>query len=66
MQEPDRVFRRAELETAIWGEQLPDSDTLRTHVHTLRRALTGSGEIDLIETVHGFGYRIAAGDAQLR
>jgi DNA-binding response OmpR family regulator len=66
MQEPDRVFRRAELEAAIWGEQLPDSDTLRTHVHTLRRALAGSGEIDLIETVHGFGYRIAAGDAQPR
>jgi DNA-binding response OmpR family regulator len=63
MQAPNRVFRRAELETAIWGEQLPDSDTLRAHVHTLRRALTANGEDDLIETVHGFGYRIVVGDA---
>lgn len=64
MQSPDRVFRRAEIETVVWGEQLPDSDTLRTHVHTLRRALTASGERDLIETVHGFGYRMVSGDAQ--
>jgi DNA-binding response OmpR family regulator len=64
MQAPHRVFRRAELETAIWGEQLSDSDTLRTHVYTLRRALTAGGGDDLIETVHGFGYRIVAGNAQ--
>lgn len=64
MHAPNRVVRRAELETAIWGEQQPDSDTLRTHVHTLRRALTANGEVDLIETVHGFGYRIVVGDAQ--
>ena len=64
MQSPNRVLRRAELETAIWGEQLPDSDTLRTHVYTLRRALSANGEHDLIETVHGFGYRIVVGDAR--
>jgi DNA-binding response OmpR family regulator len=64
MQSPDRVVRRGELEMAIWGEQLSDSDTLRTHVYTLRRALTSDGEIDLIETVHGFGYRIMVGNAR--
>ena len=63
MKEPNRVFRRVELETAIWGEPQADSDTLRTHVHTLRRALTTDGEADLIETVHGFGYRIVVNDA---
>lgn len=60
MQAPNRVCHRAELETAVWGGRLPDSDTLRTHIHTLRRALTENGESDLIETVHGFGYRIVA------
>ncbi|MYN16783.1 response regulator [Rugamonas sp. FT107W] len=60
---PDRVIRRAELETAIWGEPLADSDTLRTHVYSLRRALTAAGEPDLIETTHGYGYRILVGDA---
>ena len=60
MQSPHRTFSRAELESEIWGEELPDSDTLRTHVYTLRRALCGPGEIDIIETLHGVGYRLAA------
>ncbi|WP_341315651.1 response regulator transcription factor [Paraburkholderia sp. IMGN_8] len=63
MQSPNRVFGRAELEAEIWGEQLPDSDTLRAHVYTLRRALTADGEDDLIETVHGLGYRFVDSDA---
>lgn len=63
MQAPNRVFGRAELETEVWGEQLPDSDTLRAHIYTLRRALTANGEDDLIETVHGLGYRLVVSDA---
>ncbi|EPX94355.1 two component system DNA-binding response regulator [Ralstonia sp. NT80] len=62
MQSPNRVFSRVELETQIWGEELGDSDTLRAHVYTLRRALTAHGEVNLIETVHGLGYRLIAGD----
>jgi DNA-binding response OmpR family regulator len=63
MRSPNRVLRRAELETEVWGEQLPDSDTLRAHIHTLRRALTAAGESEPIETVHGFGYKFTSGDA---
>lgn len=63
MQAPNRVFARAELETEVWGEQLPDSDTLRAHIYTLRRALTANGGDDLIETVHGLGYRLVVNDA---
>jgi DNA-binding response OmpR family regulator len=63
MQAPNKVFVRAELEADIWGEQLEDSDTLRTHVYTLRRALTARGEDDVIETVHGRGYRFVTSDA---
>jgi DNA-binding winged helix-turn-helix (wHTH) protein len=58
MAAPGQVLRRAELETAVWGEALRDSDTLRAHMHTLRRALTQEGEPNPIETVHGIGYRI--------
>jgi len=61
MQSPGRVFGRAELEAEVWGEALPDSDTLRAHIYTLRRALTQRGETELIETVHGVGYRLIAG-----
>jgi DNA-binding response OmpR family regulator len=60
MQAPGRVFGRAELETAVWGDEQPDSDTLRAHIYTLRKALTQRGESELIETVHGLGYRLVA------
>jgi DNA-binding response OmpR family regulator len=67
MASPGQVLRRAELETAVWGETLRDSDTLRAHMHTLRRALTAEGEPNPIDTVHGIGYKIsclsAANDA---
>ncbi len=62
MQSPARMFTRAELEAEVWGEALPDSDTLRTHIYTLRRALSERGEPDLVETVHGVGYRLVEPD----
>lgn len=62
MQSPNRVHGRAELEAEVWGEALPDSDTLRAHIYTLRKALTQAGEAELIQTVHGLGYRLTGGD----
>jgi DNA-binding response OmpR family regulator len=58
MQHPGKVFRRADLEAAAWGDDPPDSDSLRTHMYALRRALMAHGGSDLIETVHGQGYRL--------
>jgi DNA-binding response OmpR family regulator len=63
MASPGKVLRRAELEIAVWGELQTDSDTLRAHMHTLRRALTAEGETNPIETVHGIGYRMGKSDA---
>jgi len=56
--EPDRVFSRKELETAVWGDEQETSDTLRSHMHVLRRALAHAGGYDPIENVHGVGYRL--------
>jgi DNA-binding response OmpR family regulator len=58
MTEPGRVYRRSELECAVWGDSQSTSDTLRSHMHTLRRALLECGGYDPIETVHGLGYRL--------
>ena len=33
------VVTRRELETRVWGEELPDSDSLRVHIHGLRAAI---------------------------
>ena len=58
MREPGRVVPRAELEMALWPDDLPDGDPLRGQVHLLRRALVAAGFHGL-ETVHGVGWRIA-------
>ena len=59
MLEPGRLFSRSQLETAVWGDELETSDTLRSHMHVLRRALVEAGGYDPIETVHGLGYRVS-------
>jgi DNA-binding response OmpR family regulator len=58
MSEPGRVFSRSDLEHAVWGDAQETSDTLRSHMHLLRRALAEGGHYDPIETVHGLGYRL--------
>ena len=60
MMEPGRVFNRRELETRVWGDPQGTSDSLRRHMHILRRALVAAGGRDPIETVHGIGYRLRA------
>jgi DNA-binding response OmpR family regulator len=56
--QPGRVFSRAELERSVWGDVQETSDTLRSHMHILRRALVEAGGYDPIETIHGLGYRL--------
>ncbi|OGA48532.1 MAG: two-component system response regulator [Betaproteobacteria bacterium RIFCSPLOWO2_12_FULL_62_58] len=62
MREPGRVFSRKQLESEVWGDVQETSDTLRSHMHILRRALTQAGGYDPIETVHGLGYRLLSRD----
>ncbi len=58
MGEPGRVFSRKELESGVWGGAQETSDTLRSHMHELRRALIRAGGYDPIGTVHGLGYHL--------
>ena len=58
MSQPNRVFSRKELETEVWGKEQESSDTLRSHMHVLRRELLQAGGRDPIENVHGMGYKL--------
>ncbi|MEW5880045.1 MAG: response regulator transcription factor [Pseudomonadota bacterium] len=55
--DPGRVVTRAELEAALWPNDPPASDALRSQIHLLRQALAQAG-YDGLETVHGVGYRL--------
>lgn len=54
-----RVVRRAELEAALWGDDLPEADVLRAHIYALRAAIDRPFGRKLIHTVHGTGYRLS-------
>jgi DNA-binding response OmpR family regulator len=58
-----RIVSRETLEQAVWGEDRPDSDALRTHIHALRQALDKPFAYPMLLTVPGAGYRLALPDA---
>lgn len=58
------IVSRSEMERAIWGDEPPDSDALRTHLHQLRQIIDKPFARPLLHTIRGFGYRLA-GDEEL-
>ena len=63
MEASPNVVSRAELEMEVWGEEMPDSDSLRVHIHSLRGAIDKPFGSNLIQTRHGIGYRLVESDA---
>ncbi|KRG42994.1 XRE family transcriptional regulator [Stenotrophomonas pictorum JCM 9942] len=59
MRESPRVVTRQEIEREIWGNGLPDSDTLRSHLYNLRKIIDKPFDHPLLHTVQSAGYRIA-------
>lgn len=59
MQKSPAVVRREQLEEALWGDDVPDSDSLRSHIHQLRQVLDKPFGQPLLHTVHGVGFRLA-------
>ena len=54
---PGRVFSRSILMNQVWGQDYYGVDrTVDTHMSRLRRKLSSCGE--MIQTVHGVGYRL--------
>lgn len=55
---PGTVFSREQLLSRVWGYAFTgETRTVDAHVRTLRRKLGGAGRY--IETVRGYGYRLA-------
>jgi DNA-binding response OmpR family regulator len=51
---------RQQLEFALWGDELPDGDLLRSHIYELRRSVDGPFARKLIHTLPRVGYRLGA------
>ena len=60
LRESPNVVSRQRLEIAIWGEEVPDSDSLKVHLHHLRKTIDGGFDTGLLQTIPGIGIAIRA------
>lgn len=63
LRESPAVVSREALENELWGDEVPDSDALRSHIYILRKAIDRPFEDEhgsLIKTVKGVGLKIEA------
>lgn len=65
MRESPKLVTREALEHELWGDSLPDSDALRSHLYQLRKALDKPFRVPMIETVAGMGVRLVEAPADL-
>lgn len=54
------IVSRQDVTDAVWGDESPPSDALRSHIYGLRTALNKGFEDSRLETIHGQGYRLKA------
>lgn len=62
MKSSPHVVKRETLEELLWGDHIPGSDSLRSHIHTLRQTIDKPFDHPLLHTVHGIGYCLKATD----
>ena len=48
-----------ELIQKLWGDEIPDSNKLRVHIHNLRKSLDTGNAGNLLKTSAGFGFFIS-------
>ncbi|MGI8561890.1 MAG: response regulator transcription factor [Luteimonas sp.] len=60
MQASPAAVTRERLEHALWGEDPPDGDMLRSHIYELRRSIDSPFAVKLIHTLPRVGYRLDA------
>lgn len=53
---------RETLEREVWGDNPPESDALRTHIHALRQALDKPFAHPVLVTRAGIGYQLVSHD----
>ena len=58
MENSNRVVSRQEIEAHVWGDDVTESDALRTHLSAIRQAIDKPYSKALLHTIHGMGYRL--------
>ncbi len=62
MRESPNIITRESLEHELWGDTVPDSDTLRSHLYQLRKAIDKPFSYPMIHTLPGMGVKLVGAD----
>lgn len=59
MREYPSGVSREKIIQSVWGDEQPDSNSLKVHIFNLRKQVDQKGMTPLIHTIAGFGFAIA-------
>lgn len=59
MKRSPNVVRREILEQQVWGDEIPDTDILRSHIHQLRQIIDKPFDKPLLHTIPKLGYKLS-------
>ena len=59
------VVSKSQLDMTLWGEDIPESNSLKVHMHNLRKAVDGPFSRNLIHTVSRHGFAVYNKDAMV-
>lgn len=60
MREYPSGVSREKIIQSVWGDEQPDSNSLKVHIFNLRKQVDQKGMTPLIHTIAGYGFAIAA------
>lgn len=55
---PNAVSKR-DLTQKVWGDDMPETDALRSHIYVIRNVLDKPFSHAMIKTVHGIGFKLS-------
>ena len=58
LRESPKPVSREKIAQEIWGDDKPESNSLKVHIFNLRKQLDAAGDKTLLHTVTGFGFSI--------
>ncbi len=57
-----QAVSRTQVIHAVWGDEQPDSDALRSHIYSLRNSLDKPFEFAMLKTITNVGYKLVIDD----
>ncbi|WP_372881211.1 response regulator transcription factor [Psychromonas sp.] len=62
MRESPNPVSRETLIQSVWGDEQPDSNSLKVHIYNLRKQVDGGDVTTLLQTISGYGFALKAAE----